>query len=757
MGEVRCPMCGKPNPDELDVCQYCEARLKPLLGPVEPADTPKAEEPNVGSVTDWLDSLRAQEGDELLDTPSDDFEVDENPEEVLPTLEESDEQQTEADWLQGLRSDRELDQEADSDVDATRLDWLAGDAIQASDVPDWLSGLGKDFQDEDDVQSDVETGTEQKDELIVTSSIEREDSEGEEQDFAATIPGQADGEVPEHATESTIFEDSLEEDKLAIEPADWKEGTLFPPEGEAEQQAELPQSNEDIPDWLVGFVESEPVSSAEPTEDIEPESGQTPDWLVELEDTAGLEVPDDVHKDEPDETQTELGASATRQLDLEAEPEYSTTLDDLQQAPPFAIDEEEVILDTGEVPEWLSGALAQDAGDEEASFEEDDASLTPAELPDWMESMRPVEAAAPAAPIPDRGDHSVESSGPLAGLRGVLPLEAGITQLKKPVAYAIKLQVSDNQRKHASLFEELISTEGVSAPVEPGVRISSQTILRVAIFLLLLLVVGWPIYTGSQSVGLPEPAREINQTSQLINAISVSEPVLLAVDYEPGFSGEMEAASAALVDHLMIRGAYLAVVSSTPTGPAQAERLIETINLKVGHTYQSPTQYSNLGYVPGGPAGLLSFAHTPRQVTPFGLNGEPGWEVAPLANIQTLADFASIIVITDNPDTARTWVEQVQPTLADTEMIMVVSAQAEPLVRPYYEASPQQVQGLVTGLAGGAAYERGMPRTSLARTYWDAFSYGLALAVLLIVIGSIINSVSGVMTSGKQAFRKKGK
>src|SRR3972149_2769559 len=30
MAVIRCQACGKPNPDFLDVCQYCDARLKPL-------------------------------------------------------------------------------------------------------------------------------------------------------------------------------------------------------------------------------------------------------------------------------------------------------------------------------------------------------------------------------------------------------------------------------------------------------------------------------------------------------------------------------------------------------------------------------------------------------------------------------------------------------------------------------------------------------------------------------------------------------
>ena len=33
MADTRCPMCGKVNPPDLDVCQYCGARLKPVVPP----------------------------------------------------------------------------------------------------------------------------------------------------------------------------------------------------------------------------------------------------------------------------------------------------------------------------------------------------------------------------------------------------------------------------------------------------------------------------------------------------------------------------------------------------------------------------------------------------------------------------------------------------------------------------------------------------------------------------------------------------
>ncbi len=49
MADVRCPMCGKPNPEELELCQFCQARIKPLEGrsPAEEFNIPIGAEPPV--------------------------------------------------------------------------------------------------------------------------------------------------------------------------------------------------------------------------------------------------------------------------------------------------------------------------------------------------------------------------------------------------------------------------------------------------------------------------------------------------------------------------------------------------------------------------------------------------------------------------------------------------------------------------------------------------------------------------------------
>ena len=115
-------MCGKPNPEDLEECQHCGARLKPLLAssppeesrpptppsppdPVEPAEPAAPSEP-VQEGGDWLDDLRGEVDagtDELSLTGAlDPTRLEPPPERKSP---EPGEEGT-PEWLQRLRKKR---------------------------------------------------------------------------------------------------------------------------------------------------------------------------------------------------------------------------------------------------------------------------------------------------------------------------------------------------------------------------------------------------------------------------------------------------------------------------------------------------------------------------------------------------------------------------------------------------------------------------------------------------------------------------
>ena len=708
MADVRCPMCGKLNPAELEVCQFCQARLKPFqassLTEAEPPasgqpSTSKAE-PAEDVLPDWLQSLRQRQ-------------------ESLPEAAEP--QEDVPDWLSNLRAPAD---EAPSAAEGA--------------VPDWLSGMSG------DTSSQTEATPAEPEQVFFS---------GEEPDWLSKISPSQPAEPPETLAQVT------------------------PGEAETNLAETLPeespiQNEEETPEWLKGPAE-EPGGAAGQTglTDWEQEgqlgdlgaSSETqdelPDWMAGI--LARQATGPEPARTRPEIPLAALGAAALAQSTGEppAPPVQEPQPKGVQ---PFSSKEgllaELGALDTGELPAWLAGITPLEPEKQEPTPQAApvESGLAPSdELPSWLEAMRPVESAAILAAMPDLSHETIESAGPLSGLRGVLPAEPGVAQGQKPHVHSIKLQISETNQANAVLIEQMIKTEGQARPIVRRSVITTQRILRIGIAVVLFLAVLWPLVTGSPQASLPGFTPETYAANQLIEGLSAGAPVLLAFDYQPGLSGEMDAAAAGVIDHLMVKGAYLAVISTASTGSAQAERLLAMVNQAGQHNFTSPDQYTDLGFIPGGPTGLLSFALSPRQVMPLALDGKSPWQGSPLQDVTAVKDFALTIVITDNPDDARAWVEQVGPALENKPLTMVISAQAEPMVRPYVQSNPPQISGLVIGLSGGASFEDLNGRKGLGQTYWNAFSLGLVAAVLLILVGGLFTAGSTVWARTKETEGEK--
>jgi hypothetical protein len=492
---------------------------------------------------------------------------------------------------------------------------------------------------------------------------------------------------------------------------------------------ETPEEEEKL--WLsrIDTTESESIDK----------SSEVPDWLSELEQIT---------------PQIEPAVS-------DLQPEIVLPIQD--ETTPSPIVTEQISGDLDTIPNdtftpWLSDTPSEGEVEGTPKSEKEGASgITPAELPGWLQAMRPIEATVTDTELGSGGElEKAEVAGPLAGLRGVLPAEPEISQVQKPSSYSIKLQATEVQQSQASLLEGMIRSEGETQSVAIHPVITSQHVFRIVIAIILILCVLVPMATGIPQVGMPVDVSGIPPSVQLVNSLSAGSPVILAVDYTPGFSGEMDAIFGSVVDHLMRQGVYLTIVSTSPTGPAQAERLITSLNQKGNHGYASPDQYINLGLIPGGATGLLRFSGAPNLVLTRDILGKPAWNIQPLYGINALSGFSMVIVATENPENARSWIEQVQPGLKGTPLILVVSAQAEPLIRPYFEAIPQQIQGLISGLAGGVSYQSQISKNGQSSVYWPSYSIGMMFAGILIVIGGLINLGFAYVDRRKESDRNLG-
>jgi hypothetical protein len=653
MAEIICPLCGKPNPPDLDECQYCQAPLK-SGGFIAP---PEGEDELTKLMT--TSSKNEEPGSKATEPASSS-----NIEDAIP------------DWLK--------------ETEASFLN--QSESLPPEEKPE---DFGTDELSEqiDSLISSPETPAAEK-------------ASNQDDEWLASLL--ADAGVSEAAP--TSAQEEAEEEQ----PGETGEAEVVAP---FEETSEVPAEEEP----------GEELAEEEPALPIEP--AEKPDWLTSLEAASTIKL-------------------AGGMTHAEGEP----------KAPPPEKTDDELEPSQAPAPDWLTN-MAQTPEKETPATPgepEVEGAISPAELPGWLEALRPKEIETPTeptGPVEDVSNADIVTAGPLVGLRGVISPQSSAIRAKKPPTYSIKLRVTEEQKARVEMLQTLLADEDKPAPLPSASVISSRNIFRWVIVAVLLLPIMWMIISGSQNTALPQSGNYpgLVDFTQQIQRLPSGAPVLIAFDYEAGFSGEMNLAIDSVITQLMNKNAYLTLVATSPSGPALAESTINNVFEKqLGNTARYP-YYANLGYIPGGVLGLVGLATSPSQVVPYALNGDNVWAGVPLSGIATIADFDGVIVLTNDADTARNWIEQVGPSLreANRPLLFVSSKQAEPLIMPYYQAYPSQVQGLIAGLAGGVAYARSVGTVQSTGT-WDAYSVGITVSILVILVGSIASGVMKTLPASKK-------
>jgi len=474
-----------------------------------------------------------------------------------------------------------------------------------------------------------------------------------------------------------------------------------------------PESDKPTPDDALRAAAADVPSEAEQPEEKatpEPESetdpiseGDSPDWLEAMESEDGVPEADLPH------VPALVGG---------AEEPAGEELGDL------------------DLPDWL-GEIEPLEDESASSPQEGSSDLAPATLPNWLEAMRPVDTFRSVVEIEPEDDQAVESVGPLAGLSGVLLAEPVVAMPRTSSVGSLQLDVSERQYAQAELLHRLVDEEEQEAPAmhKRGVRLA---VFRWAIAAVVLIAVSLPIITGVPSFALPslEP-RELGALFRLVERLPLEQPVLVVFDYEPGYAGELEAVSGAFLDHMMARGLPLASMSTRPIGPALALLALEPFVDR--YEYENGQSIVNLGYLSGGQTAVQLFAISPREAVLEGFampeQVQEVWETPVLDEVEVLSDFGMVAVITADSESARVWAEQARPNMGDTPLVVVLSAGAEPLVRPYFEGSDRTIGGILSGLPAAVAYELRNGRPGLAQERWDAFGSVMLAAELVLLAG----------------------
>jgi hypothetical protein len=648
-----------------------------------------------------------------------------------------------SDWLDGFDAEsddqgQDLSGDTAFDAEEGELDWLSsepsGDADEASaedeeETPGWLAGireqegrtadaatyLGGNVDDEDDEEAWLE-GIRNQFEHGATQGLAEEGEPENDEDFMEKIRALKVGDEP-------VETDDEEVPVVPVE--DFSAGGESAPAVEDE-----PASEGDSPDWVGGLPEMDPTQDGEEETPIQETpftedpnvTGSLPSWMENLQ-TTGLVMPGSEEAEEPG--LEDAGYS---------EEEIST------------------LFEQDDLPDWLGTdeeEITAESPQEEAAPTEEtqpERVIERAELPGWLQAMKPVEAVTSAAEEEEeKGEEEAvqptrERVGPLSGLSDVIPAEPHIIHFGSPAKVIPGFELTDVQKQYTMLLKEMVEVEQANVPAKRRGVANPQQVLRWVIAGLLLAVTFLTLWiSDSFEMALPDPAnipQENLAVISMVGEMSKADRVLVAVEYQPGLSGEVEAASYSLIKHLLLQQVQLVLVSTQPVGPGMGDAFLQEIF--TAEPSIATSEYFNLGYISGGAAGLLNMATDIRQVRP------EIWSQPSLNGIESIADFSMVLVLTDDPDVARSWVEQVQPILdpdnsgQGVPLVMAVSAQAQPLVYPYYYTSPRQISGLIGGVTGGAYYENILGRAEAGRI-WTAYNIGLVLAVLIIALGSVIN------------------
>lgn len=682
-----------------------------------------------------------------------------------------------------------------------RDDFPSEDAAEEADMPDWLAGLqATQAQPEKDELTDIYNLTRSVNESLPTQPPAQElPPEAAPHDFASSETPEWLRQMALDADERSATAEAGEQSaELPLDAPDWLSGLGGPGSestfGEssagvsepapAESEAlDLPPS--DMPDWLRGSAESEKPAQDTTPKWLREESGgasepETPAWLAS-EDTVYLpsepqqetpeqdallvDLPDWLKAAAPNSSIFEQPAEQPTSLQETPEPSFDSpdwikslgateASEDVpaadeeksspfENAPAFTPDlegDENLSSLFTEMPDWLSNAIeptetpSSSTSSAPTPITSDDA-LAPSDLPSWVQAMRPVETGIVQPSL--SSDRTLESRGALAGLQGVLPAVPGFAPTSKPKAISIKLNTNEEQLKHAGILEQILAAETSPVPMESYAALRTSRGLRWALGFLMVVMIA--VVLGLRMENFSTPLLAPNETRaamSLVDALPPNAALLVAVDYEASRAGEMEVAAAPMFDQLMlVKQPRLTFVSTNEVGSMLAERII------TGPLAEHNVSYVNLGYLSGGQMGIRAFVKDPVAAAPLSTSLQPAWGSTALTGISQFEQFSAVILITDNAEAARSWIEQTEDVRGSMPFIVISSAQATPMVMPYYDSG--QVTGVVSGLYGGAIFEQYIGQPGSARTYWDAYSIGMLFALILVLGGGFWNLVLG--------------
>jgi hypothetical protein len=281
-----------------------------------------------------------------------------------------------------------------------------------------------------------------------------------------------------------------------------------------------------------------------------------------------------------------------------------------------------------------------------------------------------------------------------------------------------ELHITREEHTRAGQLAATIIDEKAPRPVrDPRKEASPQGIRRV-LGLLLVIILSFMLFfqgSGSINTGLHEP--QGLAVREWAEGLPAEANLLFVLDYQAGFAPELDLSARPILELIDNEGRAVSILSSSPSGSLLFYRLLDQTsgrNRLVVH---------DLGYYPVeafGAYGLANHARSNWQITsqPEFTKRLPG------------GPFDGILILADDYDGATAWIEQLSSLAPEIPIYLIVTAQAAPLLLPYWESG--QVKGIMAGMTDAISMD-GEAAANASR--WRAYQAGILLLIVLLLIG----------------------
>jgi len=377
---------------------------------------------------------------------------------------------------------------------------------------------------------------------------------------------------------------------------------------------------------------------------------------------------------------------------------------------------------------WLSkvrkahGVIPEVDGGEDSRLEDREGDS----LLQWLVELEDGgEKSIPLHDVESVGDSGrVRRVGRLHSIAGKMDLDDTQEVFTEELRYETpELSISHEEQAQADQLTAVIVDERAARPARKANQRSFAWVGRLIVSGLVIAGVVFSLFFSSDA-NLPEGLLQPQNDALLtwVEALPEDASILVVFDYCAGYSSEIKLAVMPVLSELVQKDAAFTTISSSISGTLLAEQMFSQFESEEG------LDVKDLGYFPMAVYGAYSLAiqtgSDPDIVSQEGMSFE-----------FSMDGYEGILILSESYEGARVWIEQLSVLMPDAVLNLLVTAQAGPMLLPYWESG--QVTGMVSGVSEAAGVEAALlDGTSVAR-YWRAYQTGILMLIALMVIGVI--------------------